>query len=300
MRWTPLIVAGIALSQAGCQLWRASAHNILNEPIEYLDQNKLANQLEKDAKLRFKELESHFGRKSLSEDFEQGFVDGYTDYLEHGGQATPPAIPPLKYRRSKFLNPDGHARIHDYFAGFQQGADAACETGQRTYLTLPILLPEPDAEAPVKVQQIPAEDCDPTRSKSSGNLPRPKPTNANPPVKPETGVTAPNRHVDPLPNPGLPGLPKLPNPALPKAPGSDLPKLDLPKSDPPKTGTTIEPTTAPLFRTLPLPGSGGQSKRDDLPSELKTTGLSAPSVSPAMDDGVVKPRSDSGEIVKPR
>ena len=51
--------------------------------------------------------------------------------LDNGGTTQPPVVPPLRYRRSQYLTPNGHARVRDYLTGFKYGAEVACATGRR-------------------------------------------------------------------------------------------------------------------------------------------------------------------------
>lgn len=90
-----------------------------------------------------------YPRCLFTAEFRDGFIDGFTDYLDRGGSAAPPAVPPKKYQRNKYLNAEGHALIQDWFLGYQYGIDVAIATGQRKFLTVPVLLPD-DAEGPVK------------------------------------------------------------------------------------------------------------------------------------------------------
>lgn len=240
MRWTAIAIAGGMIPLAGCQLTHMAAHNLLNEPIQYLDEKKVTDRLRDDAEAVLREWEQQNGGP-VSDDFEDGFVDGYADYLERGGNAVPPAVPPLKYRRGRFLNPDGHARIHDYFAGFQAGADTAAQSGRRQFLTVPILVPDPQPIVQPNARQIPSElcapNCGPQPTLPGETLPPPRALN---PVT--TGLPAPSR---PLASP--PDLPSvvvpevkseqpLPAPLEHPPPEVPAPTSDIPVSAPPPPG----------------------------------------------------------------
>jgi hypothetical protein len=265
MRRAALVLAGCGVALTGCRLAHSVAHTLVNEPIEYLDEKKVTAHLRKDGRKLLREWCGHHNR-AVSEDFEDGFEDGYADYLEHGGVATPPAVPPPKYRRSHFLNPDGHARVRDYFAGFQAGVDMAAASGRREYLTVPILIPDPAAEQPVNVRQTPLEQCRPTvpppPPPASEVLPPPRPTE-----QPTAGLSAPAR---PLVGPSLPvntqvvEVPPLP-PAEVPPPKSATPAFDpppeagrpaplelLPPNPPADSG--LRPRVPPLTDTPRQPG----------------------------------------------
>jgi hypothetical protein len=231
MRWTAIAFAGFVVPLAGCHLAHTAAHNLVNEPIEYFDGKKVTRQLREEAEEVLKERERVHGREKVSDDYEDGFIDGYADFLEHGGNTAPPAVPPLKYRRGKFLNPDGHARVHEYFSGFQAGADAAACSGKRQFLTVPILLPDPVPPPPVNARQIPADQCAPTLPTRAGEtLPAPRPQDET------TG----------LPTPDRPYVPALPS-AEPSVP---LPVLSVPKVELPKAAEPVQLST-PMIDTPP-------------------------------------------------
>lgn len=223
MRWRLLLLVGGLAPLAGCHLAEAALHNAVNEPAQYLDDKHLAKRLREDGEEAFRDLKRQHGHKAFSDDFEDGFVDGYADTLERGGDPVPPAVPPLKYRRGRFLNPDGHARIHDYYAGFQQGGVCATASGKRQFLTVPVLLSDPPPEMLPAVRQVPKEECGPEaggpNSPPAGPAAAPaEKTNAVPPVGGETGLAVPRR---PLVAP-----PPL---APPAPPAADAPLPDLPK-----------------------------------------------------------------------
>lgn len=207
MRWGILLLVAGTLSQTGCLLARNVAHNLANESAEHLDERKLSRQLRAEARDGWAAFCQQSGG-SFSIDFADGFRDGYADYLESGGNGSPPAVPPLRYRRSAYLNPEGHARIRDYFAGFKTGVDAAAESGRRHFLTVPVLVSDDAPPVPPPGIQVPSPDA-PLRA--GEQLPAPRRMDAT------TGLPIPDRpSVEPLPPP-LP-VPKVPEP--PPAPQS--------------------------------------------------------------------------------
>jgi hypothetical protein len=302
MRWPVTLFALGLIPLAGCHLANMAAHNAWNEPVEYLDQQALNARLKGDARKALRDVQDRLGPRAFGDDFGDGFIDGYVDYLEHGGQSLPPAVPPLKYRRSRFMNPDGHARIHEYFAGFQQGADTACHSGERSYLTVPVLLPEPPQEQPPNVKQSPKEDCAPNSPENKPTTPKSEPL-ATPRTEP--GLPTPVRPVDPLPppvapkpetKPPVPDVPKVPmtmptpsvEPGTPKLPPPpDPPKLDIPKT-----------TTTPLFHNFPKGTGGNESRAEPELPGIKKTGLE---IDLGTTNTVVPPLRDSEPlVVKPR
>lgn len=200
MRSGLLLFAVAVGGGSGCTLARNTVHNLTNETVAHWDEKKLSRQLRGEADTAWRAYCGQVGGP-LSEDFAAGFRDGYADYLESGGNGSPPAVPPLRYRRSGYLNPEGHARIRDYFAGFKTGTDCAAASGHRHYLTVPVLLSGEPPTAPLPGVQLPA--AGPTL-RAGELLPTPRPMDAS------TGLPIPERPlVQPLP------VPKLELPAPP-------------------------------------------------------------------------------------
>lgn len=251
MRWPLLLLVGGLAPLAGCHLAETAAHNAVNEPTMYLDEKHVTHQLRHEAKQVVKDLRK---QQTMSEDFEDGFVDGYADALERGGQPLPPAVPPTKYRRGRFLNPNGHARIYDYFAGFQQGAECAAASGKRQFLTVPVLLADPPPEQLPPVSQVPKEQCGPTAGVPNcpppvGSVkatPAPEPKGVVPPVPTATELASPKRPLlaAPLVPPPAPG-PDAPLPALPQV-------ATQPPTAPPPEGV-VAPRPEPQYVVPPQP-----------------------------------------------
>ncbi|MGL6075489.1 MAG: hypothetical protein ACRC8S_15150 [Fimbriiglobus sp.] len=275
MRWKlSLLGLSVAPFLSGCNLFYYAGHNAINEPITRLDEHKVSTRLTAEARKVWKEVCKQFPAKTFTPEFADGFTDGYADHMENGGPAVPPTIPPLRYRRSSYLTPHGHALIRDYMVGFQYGAEVAIATGKRQFLTVPVLLPEQTQETILDVKQFPAPpETSTDKPKTDGakpaekpmpnpmGLPAPKPLdNLGAPVPPkqDEGAVPKNPAITPpatpptaaptLPiNPGPPGS-ALPNTPAPKAP---IPMPEVPKVDVPKVN--LPQPAKPL--NLPSPGN---------------------------------------------
>jgi hypothetical protein len=152
MRFKAVVCCAGLAPLAGCNLAYYTGYNLANLTVTRVDEYKLSKRLRAEARAAWREVCNQYPGRAFSDEFVDGFEEGYADYLENGRAAQPPAVPPPRYRRSRYLTPEGHARIRDYFAGFKYGADVAVATGRREFLTVPVLLPEPRPEPPFNFQ----------------------------------------------------------------------------------------------------------------------------------------------------
>jgi hypothetical protein len=222
-----LILAVCAvLPSTGCQLFLNAKHNLHNEPVQGCNNVSLTKQTIAYAKEAWA---AYGGERPTSIeiiDFERGFIDGFADYLDRGGSGEPPAVPPLHYRRNRYLTPEGQVAVQHYFAGFAAGAQEAKGSGIRQTLLVQIALP-PNAGGPT----------------------RPSDELAVPPTRIEL---PPPREVPPMPLELGPAPAPAPAPKAPEQPAPDLGGLILPpmpaneiKPEPPVVPKEIGP--APLL-----------------------------------------------------
>lgn len=244
MRWKAVVcVAGLG-PLGGCNLAYYTGYNLVNESRQRLDEHQLSKRLRAEAQAAWLEVCRQYPGQPFTEEFRDGFTEGYVDYLEHGGIPQPVAAPPPRYRRNDYLSPEGHALIKDYFAGFQYGADVAVATGRREFLTIPILLPNPKPEQPLDIR-IPAP---PGAGPSLPVEPAPAPHPG--PIVPPTPAPVGPPPGQPLPAPTPVAPPGLGNPVPPKADGAIPPKPDVAPPDPPK-GDRPKPVSVRAERTAP-------------------------------------------------
>jgi hypothetical protein len=241
MRWHLFLLVGGLAPLAGCHLAETAFHNAVNEPTMYLDEKHVTHECRAEGRRAVRELQR---QQAMSEDYEDGFVDGYADALERGGSPLPPAVPPTKYRRGRFLNPQGHARIHDYFAGFQHGANCATASGQRQYLTVPVLVADPPPEQLPAVQQVPKEQCGPNCPAPGAVSGAPKAATATKPVPTDTTLLPPARPL--IAAPVAPPLVVPPQPTSPEV------KADAPTEIPAPDGV-VPPRPEPRQVVPPKP-----------------------------------------------
>ncbi len=241
MRWKALLIAGSIAPLSGCLLARDTARNLINEPAELVDNKKLSHRLRRDSRTVWSQVCQQYPSRTFSHDFAEGFEDGYVDYLESGGTAQPPAVPPIRYRRSRFMSVEGHARIRDYSGGFKYGCDTAAASGQRELITLPILLPEPPPESAVQARQISPQRTEtlpaPRAADTGTGLPlldRPLAIKSapmtTPPVIQPPQFTAPNPELPAGPRSEMPTSEPLNRVSFTTAPGAVLPLREIPNS----------------------------------------------------------------------
>ena len=223
MHWKVLLLALSVAPLSGCLLARNTARNVLNEPAELHDNKKLCRELRREAEAAWAGVRMREPQRAYTTDFADGFVDGYVDYLDSGGTAQPPAVPPIRYRRSRYMSVEGHALIRDYFCGFRYGCEAAVASGRRDLITVPILLSGPPAETPVQARQIPAGDGGPP-PRTPEILPPPRPAGKDislpfldrPLSAPAVPLTELRMPIE-APRIAIPAAPDAPAPAGPQA-----------------------------------------------------------------------------------
>jgi hypothetical protein len=251
MRWKQVGLAGLlAPCLGGCNIYYYAAHNLVNETATVCGEQALTHELRKDAKSAWREVRCQFPRRMFTEEFHDGFLDGYTDYLDRGGNASLPAVPPVHYTRNKkYFTPEGQARLKDYFLGFQYGVDVAVATGCRQFLTVPVLLPQQDPGPPsfnVQPGGVPAVGPGP----GIGDPGRPVVIPAPPAVvvPPESRGAGPVRFPEPKA--------ADPAPAGPKPVPAPRPTPDF---------GTAEPGGSKFGGSLPPPGPSTSAADDPLP-----------------------------------
>jgi hypothetical protein len=183
MRWRSVAIAGALWpAAAGCNIAHNAARNIINEPHVVWTQHAIKHDLKKAAKAAWEASRFECPEHADSAAFRDGFIDGYVDYLDRGGNGSMPAVPPAKYTRHKdYFTENGQCLVKEYFLGFKLGRDVAIATGQRQVLTVPVLLPlEPSGPPaftvspagaeppPAMIPPQPLDGIEPTSGSASG------------------------------------------------------------------------------------------------------------------------------------
>jgi hypothetical protein len=75
---------------------------------------------------------------ALSAHYRDGFLEGYIDYLDAGGNGEPPAMGPFRYQMHEYQTIEGRIALRDWFAGFRHGASVAKASGFREMILVPV------------------------------------------------------------------------------------------------------------------------------------------------------------------
>ncbi len=164
---------------SGCMFLGYGVRNIIHVPGEAFDEVHAKKERRKKARAAWREMQ-RLNPTDHSRAYKDGFLRGFEDYLAAGGNGLPPPIPPEKYQRLRYQNPQGRLAVQDWFAGFSHGSTVAVESGCREFRVMPSSSPGYDKPIP------------PFRGMESGNAQfetMPEPSfvtfQSSPPLKPE-------------------------------------------------------------------------------------------------------------------
>ncbi|MCE9562783.1 MAG: hypothetical protein K8U57_12120 [Planctomycetes bacterium] len=266
MRWKTVALAGALTPTAlGCSVVKYASQTIVNEPSVVHNQVGIEHKLRSQARSLWREVRTQYPRRAFTAEFRDGFLDGYVDYLDRGGNGSIPAVPPPKYtRHKKYFTENGQCLVKDYFLGFKYGQDIAIATGKRQFLTVPVLLPMENKNPPAFMIQPPAG----TLSAPTPAMPIPLPTPTPPPAPspvptpptPQTNatpaVTAPltPTATTPVASSSVPtpvATPSLPIPVV-KLPAPPLEVPEFPEYVPTPPITDELPVVPPNHTELPV------------------------------------------------
>jgi hypothetical protein len=175
------VLAAVLLSvlSSGCgTFFEIAARNIVHAPLDaasnYLRHDRLCLQ----ARDVFRDVCRAHPDEAFSGDYADGFVAGYVDYAESGGNGDPPPNPPSCYRLVCYDGPAGREALLDYYAGFRHGAAVARDSGVRDFIVVPpgqAPAPAMDPDQQLRGIPVPPAPTDPT-------LPPPRPEPVQPPA----------------------------------------------------------------------------------------------------------------------
>ncbi len=242
--WTACLVPVLA----GCGLLPRAARFVVPEDTGPSQTRRgIERDQRRDAREAWQTIAARYPGQALSDEFRDGFLDGYADYLERGEGAQPPAVSPAKYRYAL----DGSSAAADYYAGFRYGVEVAVASGRRVGPTEPGRAGPLPPSVPFVPKPMPIP-LPPPRPAGSDTVPdpnvKPKPGSDDPPKLTPDG---PDKPIPPLPKPELPIIKPF-NLVLPDD-GTKFAPLPVP-SDPDRLPAPNPPLPAtPLPLPLPLP-----------------------------------------------
>lgn len=177
---------GVCTLTLGCSPIANFTRTIILEPIHFCETGDKVIEWTRDRKLANAAWDQYAacnGGQAFSEDFADGFRDGYQDYLFAGGTGMPPPLPPRRYWKPKYETPRGYQAVEEWFAGFRQGAAAAQGSGLRQYITVsssvpalngPHFPPAPPTGVEIGPEPLPVPEKDGPVDKAAEPLPPPK------------------------------------------------------------------------------------------------------------------------------
>ena len=137
-----LMALALAAGATGCSSFlEATGRNFTELPIQSCDEIKLARRDRQRAEEAWAQVQTGFAGQCWTQDYAQGFKDGYADYLDNGGNGEPPAVAPFRYRLRPYQTPDGLRAIDEWFAGFRHGSGMARASGYREMNIVPLSSP---------------------------------------------------------------------------------------------------------------------------------------------------------------
>lgn len=137
-------LSGCALTNETNRVFQMAKRTTQVEPkyFEYIRSDRVA---QREARLLAEQAWAEVGMPNSSPDYENGFLEGFADYLYRGGEGEPPVIPPRGYWNLRFLNQFGKASVGDWYEGFRQGAQDCKSRGLRDMWVVPTsLIAEPE------------------------------------------------------------------------------------------------------------------------------------------------------------
>jgi hypothetical protein len=112
----------------GCSLMENGARTMILEPLHfyyYSDKYISRGREYQMAKAAWSEVVAAHGEGAYSADYRTGFIAGFMDFVDKGGNGEPPPVPPRRYWNYVHRDPEGYQASQDWFSGFRHGAAVA-------------------------------------------------------------------------------------------------------------------------------------------------------------------------------
>ena len=134
---------------SGCQVYHLKRKVLVEEPLRYsarFDTRKTQRLNSRIARIEFERMRASNPKTNFSEDFRDGFVEGFSDYLTYGGDGKPPLQPPRKYWRLNLRGPEEKMAVNDWYSGFTTGSNAAISSNLREQYSVTFSYAKPSEE----------------------------------------------------------------------------------------------------------------------------------------------------------
>lgn len=148
-----LLLAAAGLAASGCFLVGQATHVLVSRAARCVEEHAERHRNKRWAEAAWRQVCE--GGGAFSEDYADGFKEGFAVFLFCGGCGEPPPLPPSRYRKLRYQTPQGYRAIEDWFAGYRHGAAAAHEGGFRQLVTGPTALGAPLAPSPLPALEYP-------------------------------------------------------------------------------------------------------------------------------------------------
>lgn len=140
--WSVLLLFATLICSPGCSVMYLAKRTIKYEPRDFdltLDEAAACKQYAIWAEEEWGRYLDTASQVSISPDYERGFREGFVDYVFAGGNGEPPPVPPRRFWRTMYRNPEGDQSINEWSAGFRIGAGVARDNGYRRRAMVPAL-----------------------------------------------------------------------------------------------------------------------------------------------------------------
>jgi hypothetical protein len=185
-------VLGLCVLESGCcgSFLQYAARNLVEAPLDCLDECAAKRRNRQWAKAAWNRIAHSDPGQAYSEDYQDGFIAGFADYLDNGGdRGVIPVAPPHRYRRVGDLSPAQYQAAEDWFAGFRHGVAVAQGSGLRLWNVVPTSgegLPAPYGRPrpPHPAELAPGEPLHPLPFPDPAPAPEPIPVSPTPAQSP--------------------------------------------------------------------------------------------------------------------
>src|SRR4051794_37417424 len=109
------LLIGLLSIGPGCSLVNNAARNVEHEVFLCAEELAEKHRFGSMAEEALAQFSSGSSEGAISEDFADGFKEGYVDHLLRGGNGQLPTLPPRKYWKARYESPQGYMAIEQWF-----------------------------------------------------------------------------------------------------------------------------------------------------------------------------------------